>query len=313
MPKSRKQHAGMRLALASGMLLAFCASACAQTCSLQRVAALPMRENPDGFVVVPFTISGAEQSMIVDTGASINTLTLDAVNRLKLTASPMNGVAYGVAGKAMTRLTAADSFVLGQAHGGTIHFVMTDGDAAFDRGGISGGLGSEFLRQFDLDFDFAAKTLNVMSQDHCPGKVVYWAHSFGEVPFDLSPDGLIELPITLDGQTLRAVIDSGATDTVLSTTAAHRYFDIDRDSAKSPTLQMHTLTIGDVTVQNPVLYFVDDKVTHRAFVDFETSGEPVDDNVRLPNLLIGNNILSKLHIYIAYKERKIYVTAAGAH
>jgi hypothetical protein len=29
--------------------------------------------------------------------------------------------------------------------------------------------------------------------------------------------------------------------------------------------------------------------------------------------LLGMNILSKLHLYIAYRERKIYLTAANAH
>jgi hypothetical protein len=31
-----------------------------------------------------------------------------------------------------------------------------------------------------------------------------------------------------------------------------------------------------------------------------------------PDLLIGMDVLSNLHIYIAYKERKLYVTAASA-
>jgi hypothetical protein len=30
-------------------------------------------------------------------------------------------------------------------------------------------------------------------------------------------------------------------------------------------------------------------------------------------MLLGMDVLSKLHLYIAYKERKIYLTAAGAH
>jgi hypothetical protein len=31
------------------------------------------------------------------------------------------------------------------------------------------------------------------------------------------------------------------------------------------------------------------------------------------NLLLGGHQLSKLHIFISYKERMLYATAAGAH
>jgi len=32
-----------------------------------------------------------------------------------------------------------------------------------------------------------------------------------------------------------------------------------------------------------------------------------------PELILGMGILRQLHMYIAYKERKLYVTAASAH
>ncbi len=36
-------------------------------------------------------------------------------------------------------------------------------------------------------------------------------------------------------------------------------------------------------------------------------------HVSLEQLTLGMNVISKLHIYVAYKEHKVYVTAADAH
>ena len=36
-----------------------------------------------------------------------------------------------------------------------------------------------------------------------------------------------------------------------------------------------------------------------------------DTDADLPDVILGMNVLSKLHLYIAYKEAKLYITAAG--
>ncbi len=52
-----------------------------------------------------------------------------------------------------------------------------------DFGGI---LGADMLRNVDLDLDFAAGKLNLVSQDHCSGNVVYWqAPAVAVVPMTL--------------------------------------------------------------------------------------------------------------------------------
>jgi hypothetical protein len=37
----------------------------------------------------------------------------------------------------------------------------------------------------------------------------------------------------------------------------------------------------------------------------------VDDDVDRPDMLIGMNVLNKLHLYIAFDERKLYVSEAS--
>jgi hypothetical protein len=35
-----------------------------------------------------------------------------------------------------------------------------------------------------------------------------------------------------------------------------------------------------------------------------------EETVGLPDLILGMNVLSQMHVYIAYRERKLYITAA---
>jgi hypothetical protein len=36
-----------------------------------------------------------------------------------------------------------------------------------------------------------------------------------------------------------------------------------------------------------------------------------DSDNNLPGIILGMNVLSRLHVYIAYKEAKLYITAAA--
>jgi len=47
--------------------------------------------------------------------------------------------------------------------------------------------------------------------------------------------------------------------------------------------------------------------------DFSNVHMPTDETMRLPDLIIGMEVLSKLHFYIAYGEQHFYASAAGAH
>jgi hypothetical protein len=77
----------------------------------------------------------------------------------------------------------------------------------------------------------------------------------------------------------------------------------------------HSLSIGGVTFPNPSLFVMEDKMRELAKDDV-----PVKDQnpagvtlAHFPHLLLGLDAIRHLHVYIAYKERKIYVTAADAH
>ena len=82
-----------------------------------------------------------------------------------------------------------------------------------DFGGI---LGSEMLRNVDVDFDFAANKLNLVSPDHCAGNVVYWqAPAVAVVPMTLNASGHIMFRMQLDGRRVHTMLDTGFSNTTL--------------------------------------------------------------------------------------------------
>jgi aspartyl protease len=135
------------------------------------------------------------------------------------------------------------------------------GDASID-----GILSPDVLRNFDLDFDFAAHKLNLISPEHCEAKVVYWTRDYADAEF-MVVDGHIVLPMKLDGQELQATLDTGSTVSGISESASKRFFHIDRSSAEAELdpeasansllnrrHRFKSLTVGGLSVNNPVLY-----------------------------------------------------------
>jgi len=283
----------------------------AEPCGLKLLATLPMQDDGDGRLVVPVTVGGTTQRMIVDTGGFVSMLTKDTVETLKLPKFEMSGMAYSLNGS-MTHFTKA-SLDIGPLHAAATQFIVMDAMPGWARLGISGTLGQDVQQGFDFDFDFAARKVNIMLQDHCAGQVVYWTKAYAVIPFETVDSGHIKIPVTLDGKTLNAEVDTGSTGSFLSTTAAHREFGLEGGADGDTPAKFHLLTIGAVSVQNPTLYLVEDKIHDRAVADFAMSGDIGARLPRLPDLTVGNDILRRLHLYIAYKEKKIYVTAAGSH
>src|SRR4051812_34858047 len=160
--------------------------------------------------------------------------------------------------------------------------------------------------------------MNFFPPDHCPGHVVYWPHpALGITPMSFR-DRHIRLPVQIDGKELRAEIDTGATNTVMMAGAAKRLFDIVPETPGNVPLNTQgmaaafgrvfsTLDFEGVAVHNAHIIIVPDLLGSKDPSNgFRTNShiKKVDDDVDRAELLIGMNILKKLHLYIAFEEKK---------
>jgi hypothetical protein len=202
--------------------------------------------------------------------------------------------------------------------------ISTFGGDAFD-----GILSSNMLINYDIDLDFPGNTMNFVSPDHCKGAVLYWkADQVGVVPITLVDNTRITVKVTLEGQTFDAFIDTGATHSVMSDQAAKYFFHvllaapgdtpIERING-DPTLTgyLHTfskLSFGGVEIDKPQIMILEDRMKRGGDRSQQTGNRARANNanITLPNMVIGMNMLSDLHVYMSFAERRLYVTKGTA-
>ncbi|HUO97726.1 MAG TPA: retropepsin-like aspartic protease [Rhizomicrobium sp.] len=279
------------------------AAADAPACHLGRYASLPMTIDEAGLVTVPIKIGGEEENLLVDTGGVFSMLTSATAARLNLKPVSLDfGAAmYGWGGRRMNHYVEAEQIEIA---GATIKrrqfMVMPDDFLPLDDDGI---LAPDILSVFEVDFDFAKSQMGLFSKDHCEGKVVYWTHDdYAAIPFDLDSNRHMKITITLDGKEVHAILDTGASDSVMSLETARSMFGFKPSAiAETGRYPFKSLTIQGVTVNNPVIDLVPDDKSKML------------GNYGEPDMILGMGILRQLHLFISFKEHTVYVTPASAH
>lgn len=295
-------------ALALGILFTPGARA-EEDCRLHLMTSLPMNALQTGRVAVDAAIGDHPLRLLVDTGSPSSTLTQHAVETLGL---KEHAVTAGVrirmfGGEKLTSYVRVTGFRLGRLTAPWAEFLVMENR----RDEFDGILGGDFISQFDVDFDFANAKLNLFQPHPCEGKAVYWTQdetAIAKIPFTMEQDERhILIPILVDGRKIKAIVDTGASRSTMNFETASWMFDLEENSPgvramgdpQDPvyTYPFKTLTFAGVTVNNPeIMLFPRDK-SH--FNDYRA--------------LLGITILRRLHLYIAYKEHLLYVTAADAH
>ena len=278
----------------------------AQACQLKVYETLDFRTLPDGSISIPVRFQDRDLYFLVDTGGIANTVDPDIVERLQLRQIRSAVKFYGVRGAILDHYVETDNFSIGALSSKNLLFMV---EPASWRG-LSGTVAPVILGAYDVDFDFAGGKFRLISPDHCPGQVVYWTSTapYATVPLRIEDDRAhISIPILVDGKEIRAQLDTGAAMSFMSLRAAHRYLDFNE---KDPNVKVigtgehqsyvypfKTLSFEGIAVRNPYIVIMPDS-------DMRLMG---------PDMILGVGILRQLHVYIAYKERKIYLTAATAH
>jgi predicted aspartyl protease len=286
--------------------------------------------------IVTATIGDKPVGLLVDTGGAFSSLTKRAVRELNLqTGEYINRDGTitqlkDVAGRTESLQARLPSITLGRLRQEGVWFMVLPGE---ETGGpeiedFAGILGAEVLRNVDVDFDFAANKLNLYSPDHCAGNVVYWTSSptvpIAVVPFTLNRSGHIMFRMELDGRRVETTLDTGFRSTTLNLDTARRVFRVDVNapdvekigelkggySADVYRRRFKTLTVNGVILNNPTIDMLPNMMGG-VNPGMPRIGSLIrEERTSLPDLILGMSTLSQMHVYIAYRERKLYITAA---
>ena len=285
---------------------------------------MPLTEDRNtGRFTIPIQLGGVEKQFLFDTGGYFTQISPAVADELKLKRKSSDIELYGVNGAVSREMVTVPTFGLGPIHAANYQLpVGTDNEVA----GIFTPVGFTMV---DFDLDFAGRKLNIFSSDHCDGKVIYWkANAIAMVPVTVREDNHFSIPVTVDGHELTAIIDTGATTSTVRLDMAKYVFGLKPDSDdmkvvgyidfdnNAPIYQHHfqTLSFAGVTVNNPHIMILTDIVNKNADHSNQTGSlvKRVSDDLTLPKVIVGMDVLSKLHMYIAFKERRLYLTEAGS-
>jgi predicted aspartyl protease len=317
-------------------LLLFCGFATAISCTaaqaadckpLQIVNTIKMeRANGGTRFLVPVEINGTAQKLLLDTGGATTSLSSQTVNALGLKEESSRFKLYDLYGNASDSQVTVKTFDMGNARGEGLKFQVSPMQNLETEASANGLLSTDLFLQYDVDMDFGADRLNYFSQDHCEGRVAYWPERpIAIVPVTLE-NGHINVPVTIDGHQLRAIIDTGADNSAMNVEVAISTFDLKPGSEDTPLIEtskadpfmkeyshkFETLSFEGISVTNPKISIITDRMAAK---DLKPTirgklADPYGSHIR--QVIVGMDVLRHLHLYMAYKEKKLYISPAGS-
>lgn len=273
-------------------------------CGLMLGTSLDIAFDPAGGPDIPVSIDGKTRQMLVDTGGVYSLLKESTVDELGLSKATVKGFMFKMLnGETLGYTAKAQNFDIGKIHYEAYNFSVISNTQI--PGDTAGSVAPDILAHFDAEFDFAGKKLNLFSQDHCPGTVVYWADDYAKLPFERDKAAHITTDGVLDGQKVSIGVDTGSTFSSMNA---------DRARAFGWDGKQESLVKTPVPGSDKFLYFYPFKslelhgiaIAHPKIMAREAKMREGED------LILGMNVLRQLRIYIAYGEKTMYATGANA-
>lgn len=127
------------------------------------------------------------------------------------------------------------------------------------------------------------------------------------------------VPVELDGKDLDALLDTGATNTILTEKAASQYFDLKRDSPGMTRVDdtyyqrtFDTLDLNGLAISHPVVLIRNDDMGYALKLRPQTGTRlsSAGESNGLTSIILGMHELKHFRVFISYKEQKLYLTPA---
>lgn len=290
------------------LLLVFCCSgrspAHAQ-CQVPPVAVFPLQS--DGSPLIPVVIQNRTALMMVDTGAEVSTITLQAAQQLNLPLDPRHrSLISTVAGQQYR-----PDVLLNHLSTGPLEFgqqslpVIANGGPSTAAGQlIAGIIGMNLFGGFDIEVNIAGRVMALYPPAACTPAEPPWPRGSYET-LEVTPTGRgrILLPVQINGRRLTALLDTGADSEVMTREAAARI--------GLTTVQIDNGQISHGVVPGAQVY------TSRSFhFDTFSVGGEVYRDVVFPvadfeqdgvDMLLGVNWIRSHRLFISVSSHRLFV------
>lgn len=306
------------------MVVTGAAAATGSTCKLARIEEWPVRLM-NNLLLIDGAINDEKIGILLDTGSMSTLIFRAAATRLHLDTRPAPGLMFGVGGESDLEIAQPNEIRIGQvAHKGWPMLVGGEHDPGNNVALI---LGEDFFQLADVEFDLAHNAVRLFQAVDCDNvSLAYWANGgAGEVEIESLSEAQpqIILPVKINGQSLRAQLDSGATASILSRAAAARLgvtpetpgvVAVGSSTGLGPksvplySAPFQSFVIGNETIQDTTISFGDTGTD----ASHAMAGSRIRYRAGTPaGMLLGADFLKAHRVLVAHSQRKIYFTYVG--
>lgn len=260
-----------------------------------------------------------------DTGSSRTALSEGAATRLELPLSrQFNHLSLGIGGSARNYVATVKKITFGPVTAKNLWptVIGDEGQPAnFDM-----LLGSDYLMNFDLEIFMKEKKISFFRNTGCDDTYLAgWDDNAFLADLDAwktDDDRRPFLTVEINGQKIRALIDTGASSSMLNTAAAtkagvslppmseedKKFYGIGAMHASGRVATLKSFAIGDETIMNPKIFVGD----IWAGVQDDMKSQPGDELMKdMPDMLIGMDFIKAHRMLIAPSQKRLYFTYLG--
>jgi len=218
------------------------------------------------------------------------------------------------------------AFTIGNATNRNMQFLVAKDPEMGKSLPYDGLLNNDFFNQYDVELNFAGREINYLTATKCtdPEQVVFWSHSaVAAVPMSMV-NGKFQVPVTMDGHSVNAVIDTTTAHTVMRRDVAELMFGLKADTpemklepyskdALGSAIYSHRfgqIAFAGVMVSNKMVLIQTNGMARDSDRDLMLGSHAQATDDRIPDLTLGMDVLRQLHIYAVFGQKKLYMTAA---
>lgn len=261
-----------------------------------------------GHVTTLARIEGTEVPLLVDTGSSVTALDSETAARLGLRRDPrQRSAVIGIGGTARPRdMLVARRFDLGGIGFADLRLTLGDFNTGWPAASrIAGILGADLLSRYDVEVDGAGGRLLLHHVGGCSGRFLDWAEPYDVLPLTPLVGAMLQqVPVSVDGRALLALVDTGASQSVLFGPALRRLGD---DAAPAPG-DRAGFGLGAVAGKRvaTVLHRFDTLQVGRDVVTGPSLAMVRDGPLTL-DMILGLDYLGTRRIWLSYATRQLFV------
>jgi predicted aspartyl protease len=315
--RTRRARADITLAVAALALLA--TTAAQAGCKYKRLGAIPATWVGQR-LMIDGSVNDAPIKVVVDTGAAWTTVSGALAKRLDLTLVHVDNYETGFGGKSQMSEGRLEELSFGrfQWHKAKVAVAW---DASPNLPDVLAG--ANLLLGNDMELDGKAMTFYSPS-DCADAALAYWADDVPWVPTELttSRDLRANIVVRINDQSVRALVDTGAPNTMLDSRVARRLgFNPDDSKAQVgkgggigahvsalSTATFDTIAIGPEIIRHPRVLVSNLWQGVRDDVHEMTKESYVDS---LPEMILGADFVSSHHLLFATSQHRLYFSYLG--